>query len=175
MKKIFLLLICASLVACVVKCCDSAVETVPCVSPNEEMQYADYEFPFCSTTNDSVRWAIYCADIEHPDIVYAQTILETGHFTSEIFIQNNNLFGMKMPKIRETKAIGENLNHATFSSWLESVNDYKLWQDSFASGKTRNEYFIYLGKVYSEDKQYVSKLKRIIENFSAEMNFLAQN
>lgn len=164
MKKIFLLLICASFIACVLKCCDSSqVEAVPATSPNDEIQYAEDSFPSCLTINDSIKWMISYSDIEHPDIVYAQAILETGHFTSDIFIQNNNLFGMKFPKIRETKATGENMNHATFESWIESVEDYKLWQDSFASGKTRDEYFTYLGSVYAQDKRYVTKLKKIIE------------
>jgi len=34
-------------------------------------------------------------DIKHPHIVLAQSIVETGHWTSLVFRENHNLFGMK--------------------------------------------------------------------------------
>ena len=47
------------------------------------------------------------SDIIYPDIVFAQAILETGEFTSEIFHLNRNLFGMKFPRIRKTTSLGK--------------------------------------------------------------------
>lgn len=160
MRKIYLSLIGFSAVMCLVssmKRC--SVESVPSTTDSITF-YAQY--PILETINDSVFWEIISQDIEHPDIVYAQAILETGHFTSSLFQQNNNTFGMKLPKVRTTTALGEKSNHAYYESWQSSVEDYKLWQDSFASGKTREEYFAYLSRVYSQDAKYVSKLKNII-------------
>ena len=43
--------------------------------------------------------------IKHPDIVLAQAILESGYLTSQIFIENKNLFGMRFPERRPTVAL----------------------------------------------------------------------
>jgi hypothetical protein len=52
---------------------------------------------------------------------------ETGNFTSPIFRENKNLFGMKLPRVRPTKATGENRGHATFNSLQDSVADQILF------------------------------------------------
>jgi uncharacterized FlgJ-related protein len=65
------------------------------------------------------------------DIVYAQAIIETGHFTSNIFKNGNNLFGMKVARQRPTTAIGEYKGHAKYESWEESVMDYALFQAAY--------------------------------------------
>ena len=68
--------------------------------------------------------------IKYPDIAMAQAKIESGHFTSPIFQENNNLFGMKLPSVRQTTAIGKNRGHAKYKTWQDSVKDYKLWQDT---------------------------------------------
>lgn len=59
--------------------------------------------------------------------ITAQAAHETGNFTSKIFKQNNNLFGMKLPKKRKTTATGEKYGHATYESIQDSVKDYSLY------------------------------------------------
>lgn len=59
--------------------------------------------------------------------VTAQTILETGNFTSRIYKSNNNLFGMKMPKHRPTTALFEQHKHAFYATAKESVADFLIW------------------------------------------------
>jgi flagellum-specific peptidoglycan hydrolase FlgJ len=112
--------------------------------------------------------------IKHPHIVYAQAILETDRFTSRIFKENNNLFGMKYihdcncsitrNAVRETTALGSRYKHAYYSSWQSSVDDYLHWQRMFKRTpvKTEDEYFELLGKRYAVDKRYVSVLKKLI-------------
>jgi uncharacterized FlgJ-related protein len=101
--------------------------------------------------------------IVYPDIVMAQARIETAHFTSKIFRENNNLFGMKLPRQRSTTAIGEQNNHAEYTSWRQSVIDYKLWQDKVLKKvKSRRAYLKYLHKNYAENKQYVKLIKRMI-------------
>jgi hypothetical protein len=56
---------------------------------------------------------------------------ETGVFSSNIYLENNNLFGMKLPTIRETRATGENRGHATFASLEDSVKDLELYLAEF--------------------------------------------
>ncbi len=101
------------------------------------------------------------------DIVYAQAIIETGHFTSNIFRNGNNLFGMKVARQRPTTAIGEYKGHAKYESWEESVMDYALFQASYMKKcKTREEYLEYLGKNYAGDPGYVSKIRAITNKIS---------
>lgn len=99
-----------------------------------------------------------------PHIVLAQSIIETGHFTSTIFMENHNLFGMREPRIRITTAIGTHRNHAYYNSWVESLFDYGLYTSRYLGKlKTEEEYFQYLSRHYATDKTYVSKLRVIIK------------
>lgn len=59
--------------------------------------------------------------------IVAQSVLETANFTSEVCRENNNLFGMKYPKVRVTTALCENRFHAVYSSYIDSVIDYVIW------------------------------------------------
>ena len=100
-------------------------------------------------------------NIAHPDIVIAQAIIESGNFKSNIFKENNNLFGMKMPEYRKTTAIGINRGHAVYSSCRESVIDYALWQGKRARYSTKNQYLRRL-KSYAADPNYITKIKQRI-------------
>lgn len=102
--------------------------------------------------------------IEHPDIVFAQAILESGHMKSKIFYENNNLFGMRMPEKRPSIALKENKGYAVYDCWVSSIKDYKIFQDFLfrRNKKTRDEYFNYLGRTYAEDSNYVFFVKKII-------------
>ncbi len=112
---------------------------------------------------DQLLTYIFDLRLEHPYIVFAQAVEESGHFKSEIFQENNNLFGMKMPWNRATTAIGINRGHAVYTSWRQSVIDYAFFQMSYMRGLTREEYLSKLSKSYAENKKYVANLKRIIE------------
>jgi flagellum-specific peptidoglycan hydrolase FlgJ len=105
-------------------------------------------------------------DVKFPDIVLAQTILESGNFSSKVAKQNNNLFGMRMPKVRETTAIGQRYGYARYYNWKESVKDYKLWQEALLKkypNMTRGQYKSYINRVYSTGKNYISKINLIIQ------------
>lgn len=101
-------------------------------------------------------------NVPHADIVYAQALLETGNFTSHIFKNNNNLFGMKVATIRPTTNIGEENGHAVFKHWRQSVVDYALYSSCYLTKMTRSEYFQYLGSRYAENPNYVSLVKKIL-------------
>lgn len=101
--------------------------------------------------------------IAYPDVALAQARLETGNFTSKIFKENKNMFGMKLPRLRKTTAIGEQNNHAKYTSWVQSLADYKLWQsDVLKKANTKRKYLRYLSKNYAEDKKYIHKLKQML-------------
>lgn len=113
-----------------------------------------------------VYYTIVKYNIKFPNIVFAQSLIETGHFTSDLLHMENNLFGMKYPTRRETTSSGKsNGGYASYSEWIDSVEDYSLWQQNMIGDKdeiTEEEYLKLLGRVYAEDKEYVNKIKWLI-------------
>lgn len=100
--------------------------------------------------------------IKFPDIVYRQALLESGRFSSDIFLCGNNLFGMKVAKQRPTTAIGEYKGHAEYSSWKMSVQDYALFQSAFMrKHNTEEKYYNALGRSYAENENYIRLLKNM--------------
>ena len=101
--------------------------------------------------------------VKFPHIVMAQSILETGHWKSQVFRENHNLFGMKQANIRINTAKGTNLNHAYYDNWQESVYDYAFYQCRYmGAANTEEEYFLALGASYAEAGNYVQALKTVI-------------
>lgn len=103
--------------------------------------------------------------IKYPETVLSQAILETGNFTSDIFKENHNLFGMKVAGSRPTSAIGTHRNHAQYRNWKESVVDYALFQ-SFIIAKlpsnNKQEYRTYIQKFYSTTADYLVRIDKAI-------------
>lgn len=105
---------------------------------------------------------IFELNLKFPEIVFAQAKLESGNFSSPIFKENHNLFGMKMAKTRPTTAKGVRRNHAYYNNWRASVLDYALYQAAFLRKiQTEDEYYQYIGSSYAEDPNYVNKVKKI--------------
>lgn len=121
-------------------------------------------------TYDNVYKHIIECGIEFPDIVFAQSVLESGHYKSEVFNSNNNMFGMKMPRVRQTVAIGNNLGYAKYPDWQSSIIDYMLWQKNVMKTKSfsRAQYYAYLDKRYAH-KGYSAKVKQIVKRFNQEV------
>jgi len=102
-------------------------------------------------------------NFKFPHIILAQSYQETGHYKSGIFLENNNLFGMKEAKLRSNLAKGTNRGHAYYETWQESVIDYALYYSTYLSDiKTEGEYFEYLKQNYAQDPTYVQRLKALI-------------
>ena len=103
-------------------------------------------------------------NIKFPHIAYAQSLIETGHFKSKIFRENNNLFGMKQARTRVTTAQGTQFNHAYYGSWQESVYDYAFYQCRYLSSiRNEEEYLAYLSRSYAEDPNYIYKIRNLIK------------
>ena len=87
--------------------------------------------------------------VVEPEIVLAQAKLETGNYTSDVFIENNNLFGLYD---------SNNNEYYKFNSWEESVKAYK---DLVQSKLQKNEdYYQFLVRIgYAEDPKYIKKVK----------------
>lgn len=105
-------------------------------------------------------------NIKFPHIVLAQARLESGNFKSNIFKENNNLFGMKEAKQRISTNKGTNLGHAKYESWKECVLDYALYQATYLSKfKTEEQYYSYLADNYAANGRYVKLLRDIAKEY----------
>lgn len=103
---------------------------------------------------EGLKEALKYYNIKYPDIVYAQAILETGHFKSRVCREYNNLFGLYDSK---------NKRYYRFNHWSESVIAYKeMVQYKYESS---DNYYKFLNDInYAEDKNYINKLKKIVKD-----------
>lgn len=113
---------------------------------NNSTENSSTQLPF---TPENLQKEIQKQGIVYPDVALAQAKWESTHFTSRIFQENNNLFGMRLAYQRDTTAIGKNRNHAKYKNWQDSVKDYKLWQSSNGMDKLpKDKYIAKLSDVY---------------------------
>ena len=107
-----------------------------------------------------------------PYIILAQSYQETGHYKSNIFKVNNNLFGMKQAELRASLAKGTKNGHAYYDAWQDSVIDYALFYSTYLYDiKTEGEYFEYLKQNYAADPNYVERLKEMIKRYHLKEKF----
>ena len=101
-----------------------------------------------------LKGSIKPAFVQHSDIVYAQAILETGHFKSVGCLEHNNLFGLYNSKTKR---------YYRFNHWSESVIAYREWiQRRY---KPPEDYYRFLSRIrYASDTTYIVKLKQIVKN-----------
>jgi len=115
-------------------------------------------------TEDKLINELKRLNVKYPYIVMAQSIAETGHFKSQIFQENHNLFGMKQATVRINTAKGTENGHAFYDNWYQSLYDYAFYQCRYLSNiNTEEEYFLYLSSSYAEaGNGYIKLLKDII-------------
>jgi uncharacterized FlgJ-related protein len=122
-------------------------------------------------TEDKLVRKLKELNIRYPHIVLAQAKLESNNYSSRIFIDNNNLFGMKEARVRINLAKGTQYKHAYYNTWQESVLDYAFWMATYGSKcKTEQQYYNLLNG-YAEDSNYQAKLKNIIKKNNLKSKF----
>jgi hypothetical protein len=115
-------------------------------------------------TEDKLIDLIKQLNIKFPHIALAQSKIETGNYSSRIFRENHNLFGMREARTRIKTAKGTQYSHAYYENWRESVYDYAFYQCRYLSRITNEEeYLEYLSQSYAEDPNYISKIRKLIE------------
>lgn len=92
--------------------------------------------------------------IQHPRIVLAQAILETGWFRSPLCRKRHNLFGLTNPKTGK---------YYEFNHWTESVRAYYTKvQYKYKGGN----YLLWLRDIgYAEDPRYVRELIKVMKSY----------
>ena len=112
---------------------------------------------FSKSLQEGLMEAFEYYEVKHPQIVYAQAILETGHFKSDLCLNGNNLFGLYNSKKHR---------YYTFDHWKDCVIAYKEMVQYKYKGdndKPPNDYYKFLSDIgYAEDAQYIQKLKDIV-------------
>lgn len=115
---------------------------------------------------------IYVVRVFYPDVskfiptafIIAQARHETGNYTSAIYKENKNLFGMKKPSKRKFWGIGENRGHATYSTIVHSVIDFFERARSYKRTLTaaNGDYLAYLkNSKYAEDPNYLNAVRKM--------------
>ena len=101
--------------------------------------------------------------IQHPKIVLAQAILETGWFRSPLCRNRHNLFGLTNPKTGK---------YYEFNHWTESVRAYYTKVQYRYSQKNRInssdvDYLMWLRDLpYATDKNYIKSVISILKKVS---------
>jgi len=133
--------------------------------PYEQKVLIVNEFSKSEFSKEAVVEELKRLNVKYPHIVLAQALIESGHFQSNIFRANNNLFGMKEAKQRTTTARGTNLGHAYYDNWKESILDYAIFQSAYLRDlKTEEQYLSYLGANYAEASNYKVAVQNMVKN-----------
>lgn len=90
--------------------------------------------------------------ISDAEKVYAQSCLESGHFTSKRFRTANNHLGIKAGK-----------HYASYDNWTQCL---KAYTDKVQYKKRDNEnHYAFLTRIgYAEDQEYISKVKSVVRS-----------
>lgn len=92
--------------------------------------------------------------IQHPRIVLAQAILETGWFRSPLCRNRHNLFGLTNPKTGK---------YYEFNHWTESVRAYYTKVQYKYKGEN---YLLWLRNIgYAEDSRYVREVIKVLKKY----------
>lgn len=130
------------------------------VKPNKEKPLEGLEW-YSKSPKDGLYEAMEYYGILHSDVVYAQAVLESGNFKSELAVKHNNLFGLYNSSKKE---------YYKFNHWSESVKAYRdLVQYKFIKKQKQYEQEMYykflVNMKYAEDPEYILRLRRIVEKF----------
>lgn len=141
--------------------CDTLVAVADSVPVEADSVKGKADFMQLSA-KEGLKDALLYYEVKHPEIVYAQALIETGNFTAKNCMRKNNLFGlMQGRKLR------------TFSHWSESVLYYKeKIQRRYKGG----DYYAFLRKIrYAVSSTYTRTLKKRVAEVKRKHPELVQN
>jgi hypothetical protein len=100
-------------------------------------------------TDSTIKSMALLVGIADTELVVNLARWETGHYTSPIMRNNNNLFGLRYyPTERNTTATGERNGFAVYDSWLMCIVDLKLYFAKYGQSlRGYSEHFNYKQKI----------------------------
>ena len=94
--------------------------------------------------------AVY--NVQHPEIVYAQAQLESGHFTSQVYRDRQNCLGLFDSRSQQ---------YYSFAHWSDCIKAYKNSVQYKYDGV--GDYYAFLTNLpYAEDSQYIRKVRWLV-------------
>jgi hypothetical protein len=82
-------------------------------------------------------------DLKLRELMYRQAMHETGNLKSNIFTQNNNLYGMRPAIARPTTNAGAQGGYAYYNTLEDSIDDLLLWFKSIGEPVPTSSVFDY--------------------------------
>lgn len=148
------------------------IVTFPSNSVENNYPHKVYELPNTFSEEKLIE-LIAKMNFKFPEVVLAQARLESGYYNSELFLNNSNLFGMRVAGSRITLNQGKKQGYANYTDWKESVIDYSLWYATYAyEYNTQEEFLDLLNRTYAEDGSYKVKLLSIVKEQDLKEKFL---
>lgn len=137
----------------------------------EKVRYIESEEVINLVTNNSFTLEAFKKEVKqskfkYPDIIIAQALIESEHFSSPVWRENHNMFGMKSARTRFTLAIDDNLNHAVFKNWKDCVKDRLIYDALYLNNLSRAQYLKFLDKRYARagGTSYSELIEQVIRN-----------
>ena len=111
----------------------------------------------CSQTKEEVYAALIKHKVKHPEIVLAQSILETGWYDCDnCSLSVNNLFGLWDSK---------NKRYFSYDTWEDSIGGYLRGIQYRYNSENYEDYYEFLEKIgYASDPNYIVKLKKLVKD-----------
>lgn len=136
------------------------VEVVEKLTPMERYIVINEATKF---TEEKLIEEIKRLNFNFPYLVYCQSYVETGAWTSRIYRENNNLFGMKQAQVRANLAVGTQYEHAYYNNWKESLYDYAFYYSEYLSDiKDEDQYIDYVNQRYAEHPEYDLMIREVL-------------
>lgn len=127
-------------------------DTMTLIKPN--IEYLVYNMFKDSITGET--------DSMNAEYTIKQIYLESGHLKSYLAKKNNNLTGMRHPRVRETTSLGDKNGYAYYKNWIDSVKDIYLWRKANnLIGVSEDVLLKSLRKKYAQDPNYIISLSKV--------------
>lgn len=98
---------------------------------------------------EAVFFEICRLDIQQPETVMRQAILETGWMRAPFLMKRQNLFGFR------------NTTYMVFDDWKDSVAYYKSWQEKNYRAGEHKDYSAFLRSIQYASEGYTNHLSKI--------------
>lgn len=111
---------------------------------------------YSKSPKEGLMDALIYYNIQHPNIVHAQAVVETGNFNSRLCKEDNNLFGLYNSRTGK---------YHKFNHWTESVKAYHKFIQYRYDSSTYKNYYDFLQRIgYASDPNYINKVKRQVND-----------
>ena len=112
--------------------------------------------------------------INDPSYIIPQFMIETGNFKSNLFVNANNVCGMRLSKKRKNTAIGKTKSgYAKYENWMKGVDDFLLWLKYNSINVSNGNYIYSLKRVnYNKNPRYVGDILKSRKIFMRKYKYL---